>query len=150
MSTFWSKRRTTGKHRQVKKHYTQMSLQEKKKCVKLLQDTINTHKYLELSNHCKTKIKNEINFSKLVGFIFKSNNAPFNIIEFNITDFHGKKNRRIIFKSPTIVTIEGVSSYQYLVINLEDGTIITTYYNGITDTHKTLDLDYYDKGLTIQ
>ena len=47
MSTFWSKRRTTGKDRQVKKHYTQMSLQEKKQCVKLLQDTVNTHKYLE-------------------------------------------------------------------------------------------------------
>src|SRR5699024_3938604 len=116
----------------------------------LLQDTISTHKYLELSNHCKTKIKNEINFSKLVGFIFKSNNAPFNIIECSITDFHGEKQRRIIFKSPTIVNIEVVSSYQYLVINLEDGTIITIYYNGITDTYKTLDLDYYDKGLTIK
>ncbi|WZN67584.1 hypothetical protein vBSauMSDQ_0094 [Staphylococcus phage vB_SauM-SDQ] len=150
MSTFWSKRRTTGKDRQVKKHYTQMSLQEKKKCVNLLQDTINTHKYLELSSHCKTKLKNKINFSNLVRFIFKDRNAPFNIIEYNITDFHGKEQRRIIFKSPTIVTIEGVSSYQYLVINLEDDTIITTYYNGITDTHKTLDLKYYNKNLTIK
>ena len=150
MTTFWSKRRTTVKHRQVKKHYTQMSLQEKKKCVKLLQDTINTYKYLKLSSHCKTKVKNEINFSKLVGFIFKSNNAPFNIIEYNVTNFHGQRQRIIIFKSPTIVTVEGVSSYQYLVISLEDGTIITTYYNGITDTHKTLDLDYYDTSLTIK
>ena len=150
MSTFWSKRRTTSSTRQKKKHYTQMTLQEKKKCVKLLQDTINTHKYLELTSHCKPKVKNEINFSKLVGFIFKSNNAPFNVIEFNVTDFHGKKQRRVIFKSPTIVTVEGVSSYQYLVINLEDGKIITTYYNGITDTHKTLDLDYYNANLVIK
>lgn len=150
MTTFWSDRRTTGKDRQDKKHFTQMTLQEKETCVKLLQETIKTYNKLTVSPHFKRKEKVRTNLNKLMGYVLSNKRAVENIIEYNVTEYHGEEQRRVILRHPQTVEVEGTLSYQYLVVSLEDGTAITTYYNGVEDNHKTLDLSYYNKDLTIK
>lgn len=150
MTTFWSKRRTTGKHRQVKKHYKQMTLQEKKKCIELLQDSINDKKKITFSKHYHDKAKTRLDIKGLLGFIFNNSQSFLNVIEYNNTTTYWGTERRLILRSPKVVKVEGVTSFQYIVISLDRLKVISTYYNGITDTHKTLDLNYYDKSLTIK
>ncbi|QVD58065.1 hypothetical protein BT3_104 [Staphylococcus phage BT3] len=152
MSTFWSERRTTNKDRQVKKHYTQMSMYERKKCVELLQDTITENRIINFTRHSAKKVKGKptTNIPKLIGFIFKNKFAYENIIEYNNTDYNGNIERRIVVKHPKVITVEGKPSYQFLTISLEDARVITVWYNSVDDTHRTLDLNYYSKDLTIQ
>lgn len=152
MTTFWSKRRTTDSNRQVKKHYTQMSTYERKKCVELLQESIKENRIISFTRHGAKKVEGKpvTNISKLIGFIFKNRFAYENIIEYNNTEYYGELKRRIVVKHPNVVTVDGKPSYQFLTIELEAAEVITVWYNSIDDIHKTLNLDYYEAGLKIQ
>lgn len=145
---FYSERRTTCKERQVKKHYSQMTLQEKKDCVSLLQNVFEHCKFFKMTPHFKEKLLTRIDFDLLTKFILHNKYSFLNIIEYNETKTYNNTEKRIVLKYPKIVYVKGVPCFQYLVIT-HTGKLVTTYYNRIDDVHKTLDLKYYDKNLKI-
>ncbi|AAX92377.1 hypothetical protein TwortDSMZ_109 [Staphylococcus phage Twort] len=145
---FYSERRTTCKERQRKKHYSQMTLQEKKDCVSLLQNVFEQCKFFKMTPHFKEKSLTRIDFDLLKNFILHNNYAFLNIIEYNETKTRYNTQKRIVLKYPEIVKVKGIPCFQYLVIT-NNGKLVTTYYNKINDVHKTLDLTYYDKNLKI-
>ncbi|BBI90216.1 hypothetical protein MRS_099 [Staphylococcus phage MR003] len=148
MKTFYSGRRTTSKNRQVKKHYKQMTNQEITVCRNLLKEAYNKNNYFKLTNHFKGKCKKPVNFKAFVHYIHNKN---LDIIEYNETLYNNKIHRRVVVRHPYVVKVDNKLSYQYLVIEVETGEVVTMYYNRVTDNHKTLNLDaYYDKNLKIK
>lgn len=146
--TFYSERRTTCKTRQQKKHYTQMTLQEKKDCINLLKNSCKKD-YFKLTYHFKEKCKVRLNFNTLKNFILKNKFSYFNVIEYNETQIKYGIEQRIVLKYPRIVRVDNEPCFKYIVMTPQ-GKLLTTYYNKINDLHRTLDLSYYNENLKIK
>ena len=147
--TFYSERRTTCKSRQKKKHINQMTTLELLHCRNLLQYSLMINDKFILTKHTKDKLKTFLNLGKLKGMIYSDSFNLDNIIEYNETVLGENTYKRVLVRHPEIVTVENQVCYQYCVIEIQTGKIITVYYNKIHDSHKTLDLSYYDENLKI-
>ncbi|WRW34683.1 hypothetical protein CF5_0099 [Staphylococcus phage CF5] len=148
MKIFYSGRRTTCQSRQKKKHYTQMTKIEIYKCQELVKQAYGVNNRFVLTNHFKKRVKNKVNFNALTYFLHRN---KIDVIEYNETLYHGNIHRRLLIRHPYVVRLRGQLSFQYMVIDIETGEIITTYYNRVNDTHQTLDLsNYYNKNLIIK
>ena len=102
-----------------------------------------------LTKHTKDKLKTFLNLGKLKGMIYSDSFNLDNIIEYNETVLGENTYKRVLVRHPEIVTVENQVCYQYCVIEIQTGKIITVYYNKTHDSHKTLDLSYYDESLKI-
>ena len=143
----FSERRTTCNSIQKKKHFTQMTEEEKTKCIDLLKYSLLINDKFIISNHAQQKLVQGIDFRMLLGAIH--NNATDQVIEYNETVRFDNTEKRVLIRHPKIYLINGRHNYLYLVINIQTGRIVTAYYNLAVDTHKTLDLSYYEKDLKI-
>lgn len=145
---FNSERRTACKSIQSKKHYTQMNTQEKEKCINLIRMSHQMNDYFRLSSHAEGKLVTYLNFNNLLGMLYSEDSIDY-VIEYNETIKFGNTYKRVLLRHPNKVKVNGVLSYLYLVIEAQTGIVVTAYYNRVTDTHKTLDLDYYQEDLKI-
>lgn len=146
---FYSERRTTCKNRQRKKHRNQMTTLELIRCKNLLKYSLLINDRFELTRHFKEKRREHVDLGILKGMILNDSFPLDNIIEYNETVCHGNTYKRVLIRHPEIVTIDREVCYQYCVIEIQTGKIITVYYNKTHDSHKTLDLSYYDESLKI-
>lgn len=80
------------------------------------------------------------------------------VVEYNETPFKGNIEHRVLLrdnKSIMVIYNEGMEnqfcelSNLCFVLCMDNGKIVTTYYNIINDSHKTLNLNRYDKNLKI-
>lgn len=147
MTLLWSKRRTACKTKQVKKHYTQMTLQDKITCVELLKEA--TNKPLKSTKHYEEKAVNKLDLSRFCSYL-SNKNAVHCIVEYNETKTARGTERRVVFRRQGFVRVDNKKCQQYLVIDVDNRRIITTYYNEHTDKHRTLNLKYYDENLTVK
>ncbi len=145
--TFNSKRRTTNGNIQQKKHFTQMDNKEVETCANLLRNCLRNNR-LNMSEHAQSKLKAPINFKALVGMIFKAPDLNY-IIEYNETTRYENTSHRVLVRHPQVTKVDGFLSYTYIVIDVNNGRIITTYYNKVTDHHDTLNMSYYTQDLKI-
>lgn len=143
-----SKRRTTSQKVQQKKLYSQMDNNEFKECANLLRNCLRQHRRLQMSKHAQEKLATPLNFRALFGMIFKEDNLDY-IIEYNETTRNNNMKRRILVRHPQKVKVEGYMAYLLIVIEIDTGRIITAFYNKVTDTHKTIDMSYYNADLKI-
>lgn len=145
----YTKRRTDTKT-QVKKHVKQMGKEDIVRCCVLLKD-INQ---LKRSRHL---IKKGVKFSfNSIIQTLKNPNLHQNIIEYNET-YKPNKDRweqRVLINVPNEVefkTDRGVlKGYLKAVINVTTKEVVTVYFNETKDTHKSLNLDYYNNKLKIR
>ena len=144
---FNSKRRTTSNRIQVKKHFSQMDNTELKNCATLLRNCLRQNR-LETSEHAQDKLQAHLNINALVGMIFKEQNLDY-VIEYNETTRHNHTSHRVLVRHPKKQVVGNYLSNLFLVIDVDNGRIVTAYYNKVTDNHKSIDFSYYNKNLQI-
>lgn len=146
---FYSDRRTTSKTRQKKKHRNQMTSMELIHCTHLLKYSLLINDKFELTSHFKEKRRAHVNLGILKGMVLNDSFPLDNIVEYNETICHGNTYKRVLIRHPEIITIDREVCYQYLVMEIQTGKIVTMYYNSIYDNHSSLDLSYYDETLEV-
>lgn len=145
-------RKTNG---QIKKHESQMNEEEKIYIEKKIRKI--DVKDIKLSHHLRKK-KKDIGFKiKDILDTLKSEDLQELIIEYNETPMRGKIDRRVLLRGDRASSVEFKSGDRVFfspanicfVISLDTSQIITVYWNKVSDTHKTINWNRYDKNLDI-
>lgn len=80
------------------------------------------------------------------------------IVEYNETPFYGTTEHRVLLRDTEEVMVKynegkdnefSALSHLCFVLCMDNGKIVTTYYNMVNDAHDTLNLYRYDKNLKI-
>lgn len=127
-------------HRGVRKHFSQMSVNE----INYLFKRLKSVKNWGVSNHATQRIKEkgiEVTYEDIVSNIHNSM-----VIEYHVAEHMGKKDERVLLKSKSI--INEVFHFN-VVYSITSKRVITTWLNNIDDKHKTLDWSQYDKNVKI-
>jgi hypothetical protein len=137
----YSKKRTQRDRN--KKLYTQMTNAE----LRFLVNELNKLQSFETTFHADDKFRQlELNVNMVKELIGKFDIE--NIIEYNTG--RGDKERRVVIKDARPIKCDNgkevVAKYS---IDLDTGVIVTVWVNLTTDTHKTIDMSYYNKDLKI-
>ena len=134
-------RKTEG---QVKKLYTQMTSEEIERCYIAINNIAN--KYWKISKHLKEKSEVSWNLKDIMNTI---RTGTFDIIEYNRV----REDIRLVISSykTYTVNIDGkeTTCIMNICISVKHNKIITLWYNDILDTHKTINMERYNKDLEI-
>ena len=134
-------RRTEG---QVKKLYSQMTNEELEKCSVAINNVAN--KYWKISKHLKEKSTVSWSLRDIMDTI---RDGSFDIIEYNRV----KDDIRLVISSykTYTVNIDGkeTTCIMNICISVKHNKIITLWYNDILDTHKTINMNRYNKDLEV-
>lgn len=141
---FFSERRTDLK--QKRKHYTQMTVHEKRRCERMLYDSLRVYGKFSISKHAEEKTHEKIPLSLLKSLILNKRISE-NVIEYNIKylPYEDMVDERVVVRIPCSNKVDICMS-----ISIISGRIITVYYNKKNDNHGTIDLSYYDSKLLIK
>ena len=130
---------------QTKKHWSQFSDTERI----LLECCVNnlSNNYITVSEHAKTHIP-FLNHHFVRDFV-----SACDIIEFNVTKRRDNEQCRVLVRSRKTFPIRnerGVDDGNVcLVIDLKSCTVVSSYVNYSTDTHRNLDMNRYDESLNV-
>lgn len=142
-------KRTQG---QKKKHISQMTSQE----VDVIHEGIDNLSKLYASQHVIRKIKNDgLWFTSDMVVEVLTNFSAENIIEYNVSQFYGKLDRRVLLRSsesyPVLIDGKGkVDCNLCFVLSLDRGALVTVYWNEAGDNHSNIDMNRYDETLTVK
>ena len=129
---------------QVKKLYTQMTNEEIEKCYSAINNCAN--RYWKISQHLKEKSTVSWNLKDIMDTI---RGGLFDIIEYNRV----RDDIRLVISSYKTysVNIDGkeTTCIMNICISVKHNKIITLWYNDILDTHKTINMERYNKELEI-
>lgn len=141
---------------QTKKHVTQMNAGE---LVYL------SKKIFEIKDDIKIKtdhLKNRVDVGDLPLWTFikviEEGKLPNKIIEYNETKRDGHVDHRVVIRDTKEETRYYHTGKEHLtygqcnlcfVLSLDTGNIVTAYYNGVNDSHYTLDAKRYNENLKI-
>lgn len=141
---YFSKRRTDKK--QKRKHVSQMTIHEKKRCERMLYDSLRVYGKFSISKHALEKRYEKIPLSLLKSLILNKNISR-HVIEYNIKylSYEDRVDERVVVRIPCNNKVDICMS-----ISIISGRIITVYYNKKNDNHDTIDLSYYDSKLLIK
>ena len=136
-------RKTEG---QVKKLYTQMTIQEIKYLDrKLAELDKNT---MEITQHLEDK-----HINKNINLLKNLPTMKHKIIEYNETPLKGKIDKRVVIQAlgKFRVNIDGkMQDCKFTVVySLTNNRVITSWYNAVGDNHKTINMKRYNKDLRI-
>ena len=134
-------RKTEG---QEKKLYTQMTPEELEKCYLVINNCAN--KYWKISKHLKEKSTVSWNLKDIIDTI---RGGLFDIIEYNRV----KDDIRLVISSYKTYDIEVDGQITKCIMNIclsvKYNKIVTLWYNDILDTHKTINMNRYNKDLEV-
>ena len=134
-------RRTEG---QVKKLYSQMTSEEIERCYVAVNNCAN--KYWKISKRLKEKSTVSWNLKDIMDTI---RGGLFDIIEYNRV----RDDIRLVISSYKTysVNIDGkeTTCIMNICISVKHNKIITLWYNDILDTHKTINMNRYNKDLEV-
>lgn len=144
---------TDSEDRQQKKHYTQMTKEE----IDLLRNaTTNAYDKLHVGIHAKEK--EDFCGIQLIRKIIET--GTYDIIEYNITKYgKNKVSKRVVIRSVEafnrFASIRGGEREWRkcnicIVLDINTGIIITTYYNLDKDSHTSINIRRYNKDLKIE
>lgn len=141
---YFSERRTDKN--QQRKHVSQMTVHEKRRCARMLKDSLMVYGQFGITNHAKSKTSDKIPFGMLKGMILKGSIVD-NVIEYNTkyVPIEDRVDERVVVRVSCTYTNDICLS-----ISIISGKIITVYYNKKYDNHKTIDLGYYNSKLLIK
>ena len=129
---------------QVKKLYSMMTPEEIERCYIAINNVAN--KYWKISKHLKEKSTVSWNLKDIIDTI---RGGLFDIIEYNRV----KDDIRLVISSYKTysVNIDGkeTTCIMNICISVKHNKIITLWYNDILDTHKTINMERYNKELEI-
>ena len=130
---------------QIKKHMSQFSETESI-LLSICVDNIKNN-YITVSDHAKTHIP-FLNHHFVRDFV-----SACDIIEFNVTKRRDEEQCRVLVRSHKTFPIRnerGVDDGNVcLVIDLKSCTVVSSYVNYSTDTHRNLDMNRYDESLNV-
>lgn len=139
---------------QIKKHYTDMSLEEKRYLHKYLLTVrkLDRHAhYIQRQQEFKHNIKIRDVFDTI-----RDKDFIHNIIEYNETLSKGRIEQRLLIRITKIYykCLNGNPQPEkcngFVVINLTTGQLITGYYNSMSDNHNSLNKFRYNSDLKIR
>lgn len=141
---YFSERRTDKK--QKRKHVSQMTIHEKKRCERMLYDSLRVYGKFSISKHALEKRYEKIPLALLKSLILNKNISR-HVIEYNIKylPHDDRVDERVVVRIPCNNKVDICMS-----ISIISGRIITVYYNKKNDNHDTIDLSYYDSKLLIK
>ena len=139
---------------QRKKHFSQMSEEEKEYLVKKILEI--DYSKIRLSSHLLSKGTN-CSKKQIINILEKKNLKDL-IIEYNETFKYGELEERVLIRNNDISKIQfqknnDAAFWEFanlcFVIRLNDGKIITAYWNISKDNHDSIDWKRYDSSLII-
>lgn len=139
---------------QVKKHYTDMTAQEKA----IIQQHLLTVKKLDRHPHYmqrEQECKQDIELSDILATIHRKD-LPRNIIEYNETYSNGRLEQRVLVRIARIYNRmlngrkKSEQCFGFVVLNLTSGQVLTGYFNSVHDRHDTLRKFRYNNNLIIR
>lgn len=141
---YFSERRTDKN--QQRKHVSQMTIHEKRRCARMLKDSLMVYGEFGITNHAKSKVSDKIPFGMLKAMILNGSIAE-NIIEYNVKymDKEDMIDERVVVRVSCTYTNDICLS-----VSIISGKIVTVYYNKKYDNHDTIDLSYYNGKLLIK
>ena len=136
---------------QLKKHYTQMSTKELKTLSKAILETNLFH----ISNHLNEK-DNHIN-NDTIKMLLSQDSAIDNILEYNIVPIYVDGtyyvDKRVVLRSKRVEKVNMNGRLEkcnlIFVISLINRTIVTAYYNKVSDNHKSINMSRYCANLKV-
>ncbi|BDA81661.1 hypothetical protein [Staphylococcus phage vB_SsapH-Golestan-100] len=147
---FYSEKRTDQVTATDRKHYTQMTTEEKEHCARLLQGSLIVRESFVFSAHAKEKIGQFIDMPKLYNSIGDSNFFKDFILEYSTKFYQGVPSyKTLLIEYPELVEHKGFSCRLCLVVDVQLGKIVTAFYNQHDDNHAELDTSIYDSSLRI-
>lgn len=140
---------------QKKKHYTQMSIEEKQFLLSKIR-TIPLDE-IKISNHIIRKTRVIADRKLILGTIKRCNINS--IIEFNTRPLTEFVDKRVLIRDHKVYkvkvwnnrnrTYEERGCNLCVVLSLIKKEVITIYWNDCMDNHQSVDLDRYDDGLDV-
>lgn len=141
---------------QIKKHYTDMSVEDKK----IISDYLNSVDKISRSHHFKERFNDEkigITLNDVLMNI-KRKDIFKNIIEYNETyvSKYDRIEQRVLIKLYNIynVHLDGRNRpeqcFGFIVFNLTNNQILTGYYNSTMDRHQNLNKYRYNNNLEVR
>ena len=129
---------------QQKKLYSQMTAEEIEKCYSAINNCAN--RYWKISQHLKEQSTVSWNLKDIMDTI---RGGLFDIIEYNRV----RDDIRLVISSYKTysVNIDGkeTTCIMNICISVKHNKIITLWYNDILDTHKTINMNRYNKDLEV-
>ena len=129
---------------QVKKLYTQMTPEEIERCYVAVNNCAN--KYWKISQHLKEKSAVSWSLRDIMETI---RDGSFDIIEYNRV----RDDIRLVISSYKTYDIEVDGQITKCIMNIclsvKYNKIVTLWYNDILDTHKTINMNRYNKDLEV-
>ena len=129
---------------QQKKLYSQMTAEEIEKCYCAINNCAN--KYWKISKHLKEKSAVSWSLRDIMDTI---RGGAFDVIEYNRI----RDDIRVVISSYKTYSVEIDGKETTCIMNicksLKHNKIITLWYNDILDTHKTINMNRYNKDLEV-
>lgn len=123
-----------------KKHYTQMTSEEKK----FLFNKLKSVKKWRIGGHALDRMKEkniEVTYNDIVSTIYNSN-----IIEYHTVKLNNFNDRRVLLRSKAITNGE----YNlHVVYSITGRRVVSVWLNNIDDLHNTIDMRDYDSDMKI-
>lgn len=145
--------KVTTNHRQVKKHYIQMTNDEKIIVKGIAKEYLGNGK-LTISEHLQRKMCNGVvNVQNKSINLFREK-MNFDVIEFSKLPTEFRTNYRVLIRArynEDVLCGNGVTEKcnLCLVLDLTSDTIVTAYWNKISDNHSTVNMNKYNKNIDI-
>lgn len=149
MQVHYSKPRTNTTT-QKRKHYTQMTIHEKRRCVRMIRDSHKVFGRFDVTPHASQKLyKGKIPLKTFFQLLYTDEMIE-HVIEYNVRQFKDFEDERVLVRIPYKIDMPHIkSSHMFIVISIIQGAIITAYYNELNDNHETINMKNYDKNLEI-
>lgn len=147
---FYSEKRTEQVTATDRKHFTQMTQEEKEHCTRLLQGSLIVRESFVFSTHAKEKIGQVINMPKLYASIADTDLFKGFILEYSTKFYQGVPSyKTLLIEYPELVEHKGYLCRLCLVIDVQLGKVVTAFYNKHDDNHAELDTSIYNSELKI-
>lgn len=136
-------------NKQIKKHYTQMTIEEKEFLKNKLYNLDKESIYV--SKHLANKfIGYSLDIVKELPF---KDNVMDLIIEFNSTPMNNYIDKRVLLRTNEIFDVYINGEFEEcnlcVVYSIINSKVVTVYWNRFTDNHATVDMRRYNKDLEI-
>ena len=129
---------------QQKKLYSQMTAEEIERCYIAINNVAN--KYWKISQHLKEKSTVSWNLKDIMDTI---RGGLFDVIEYNRI----RDDIRVVISSYKTYSVDingkETTCIMNICISVKHNKIITLWYNDILDTHKTINMNRYNKDLEV-
>lgn len=130
-------------YKKVRKHVSQLSLSEKEEIRKKFKKV----KYWEIIDHVNERIVQKEYKITTDDILNVMRNGEIVEYEQKLYVVDGKMSELLVLT--TVREDENGKSRLYLVFDITDKKIVTVWINGYEDTHDTLDMGIYSKGLKV-